>query len=327
MSDVLARLPMTMGYFRLVHRAFVADSARVLEGTGITQAELDDPTADITVFQQVRQVENVAALHGPGWVFLQPHIWTAATYGAPAIAVIAAPTIGDGLAVLARYAHVRTPWIRARLRASGEALVLDWDVTVALSQAQWRPMMEVTFLMTRSLVQAALGAEPPGLAYAFAAPRPDYAPRVAEVLGPRVRYDAAANQVIVPRALAEVRSIAADPQLHLYTIAGLEAHLARLDDPSIVHSRVERLLQTMPDGRPGAEFVARSLGLSRRSLTRHLGAAGVRYRDLLDAELRARAIRLRGARVSRYEIAARLGYQDPSSFSRAWRRWFGEGAE
>lgn len=321
MSQVLSRLPMTMGYFRLIHRAFAADSARVLDGTNMTLKDLDDPASEISLFQQVRQVENVTALHGPGWVFHQPQMWNAATYGTPAIAVISAPTIGDGLTVLQRYSHVRTPWIRARMRPAGDAIIIGWDVTVALSEAQWRPMMEVTFLITRSMIQAALGGDVAALGYAFAAPPPAYAARVREVLGDDVRFDAPGNQVIVPRAWWTVRSIAADPSLHLYVISELERSLDRIDDPSVVSARVERLLQTMPDGRPGAEFVARSLGLSRRSMTRHLEAAGVGFRQLLERELHARAVRLKAAGVSRYEIAARLGYQDPSSFSRAWRRW------
>ena len=314
---------MTMGYFRLIHRAFAADSARVLDGTSVTQADLDNPAAEITVFQQVRQIENVTALHGPGWVFLRPQMWHAALHGASTIAVIAAPTIGEGLMLLPRYGHVRTPWIRARLHPAGDTMVLTWEVTVPLSEAQWRPMMEVTFLITRAMVQAALGHDASALAYAFAAPRPAYAERVHAALGENLRFDAPANQVFLPRAWLPVRSIAADPQLHRYALAELEAFRDRLDDPLLLRGRIARLLQTMPDGRPGADFVARSLGLSRRSMTRQLGLAGVRFRDLLEAELRERAIRLKAARLGRDDIAARLGYQDPSSFSRAWRRWFG----
>jgi AraC-like DNA-binding protein len=41
--------------------------------------------------------------------------------------------------------------------------------------------------------------------------------------------------------------------------------------------------------------------------------------------LKSRAANLlRHAKLSRDEIAERLGYRDPTSFSRACRRWFAE---
>jgi AraC-like DNA-binding protein len=56
---------------------------------------------------------------------------------------------------------------------------------------------------------------------------------------------------------------------------------------------------------------------------RHLQETGVKFRDLLDDELKRRADRLlHSAKLSRSEIAERLGYDDPTSFSRACRRWF-----
>ena len=58
---------------------------------------------------------------------------------------------------------------------------------------------------------------------------------------------------------------------------------------------------------------------------RRLAEAGSGYRQLLDSELKMRASRLleTGA-LSHAEIADRLGFTDPTSFSRASRRWFGE---
>jgi AraC-like DNA-binding protein len=46
---------------------------------------------------------------------------------------------------------------------------------------------------------------------------------------------------------------------------------------------------------------------------------------LLDAELKARARGLLDeGRLSRTEMADALGFDDPTSFSRACRRWFGQ---
>jgi AraC-like DNA-binding protein len=49
---------------------------------------------------------------------------------------------------------------------------------------------------------------------------------------------------------------------------------------------------------------------------------GCRYRDLLEQELETRARRfLVEGKLTHAEISERLGYADPTSFSRARRRW------
>jgi AraC-like DNA-binding protein len=65
--------------------------------------------------------------------------------------------------------------------------------------------------------------------------------------------------------------------------------------------------------------VARSLGLSRRSLRRHLEDCGTQFSDIL-ADCRDRAaMRLLAAGCGIEETALRLGYADATAFSRAFR--------
>jgi AraC-like DNA-binding protein len=78
----------------------------------------------------------------------------------------------------------------------------------------------------------------------------------------------------------------------------------------------------MPEGRLRAADVARALGVSRRTLARRLERAGTPYRDLLDREMKSRAKGLLALKMSRIDMAERLGYRDPTSLSRACRRWF-----
>ena len=66
---------MPIGYFRLFLRCFGDTPERraaILRDTGVTEADLSDPAADISLFQQVRQFANLDALLGEGWVFAAP---------------------------------------------------------------------------------------------------------------------------------------------------------------------------------------------------------------------------------------------------------------
>ena len=59
-------------------------------------------------------------------------------------------------------------------------------------------------------------------------------------------------------------------------------------------------------------------------MIRHLADDGTSYQQLLDAARKQRALwLLQNTHAAVEEIAARLGYQDTSNFSRTVRRWFG----
>ena len=88
---------------------------------------------------------------------------------------------------------------------------------------------------------------------------------------------------------------------------------------SQVHAVVAELARA---GHPSLIQAAGRLGVSPRSLQRDLRRRGLCYSDLIDTvrfEI-AKAL-LQDTRFGVGEIAAMLGYRDPSSFSRAFRRW------
>ena len=72
------------------------------------------------------------------------------------------------------------------------------------------------------------------------------------------------------------------------------------------------------------ETVARSLGISRRGLQRHLETEGTCFRDLTDRGRRTLASKyLRDTNLNLKEVAFLLGFSEPSSLSRAVKTWFG----
>ncbi|WP_156883038.1 AraC family transcriptional regulator [Rhodovulum sp. P5] len=71
--------------------------------------------------------------------------------------------------------------------------------------------------------------------------------------------------------------------------------------------------------------IAERLGMSRRSLRRHLEAEGTSFQDLMEECRRACGhAMLTRTRMPLSDIAFALGYSDQSAFSRAFSRWFGE---
>ena len=78
-------------------------------------------------------------------------------------------------------------------------------------------------------------------------------------------------------------------------------------------------------GATGIDSVARAAGLSRRTLQRRLEDAGITYSAVLDQarfEV-ARSMLIDSPETGITEISYEVGYQDPGSFSRAFRRLTG----
>lgn len=326
-SSTLERLPMTPGYFRLILRGYGDTPERraaILDGTGVTEALAADGAADISLFQQVRQIENMVALFGDGWALDHPDLWNPASHGPLGVAGLTAPNIAGLIDVLERFGFVRAPFYQMTVRRSPAWRQLDYALTVSIEERLWRPMMEIALIGVQRILATVLTVPTREAAFHFACPEPAHADQVRAVLGEHVVYDAPVNAVRFPSAWLEVASPFADPALHAAAVAELQAAVKRVSEPVGLRGRVERLLRTLPVGRLTAEETARLMGVSRRTLVRKLAETGVGYRQLLDAELRDRAERmLRDSSLTQARIAEALGYADPTSFSRSCRRWFG----
>lgn len=326
MVEALEQLPMPMGYFRLILRCFGDTEERraaILAGTGVTDDMLRDPSADISLFQQARQVENLVALCGEDWALRAPELWNVSSHGPLGVAGVAAPDFAGLVEVITRFGFVRAPFYRTSLRRGLQWSQMDYALTVDLDERVWRPMMEASFIGFRAGMASMLAAPPAQARFLFACAEPEHAPQVRAILGDNVAYGAVRNAIRFPTAWLALQSPMADATLYGVALQELQAARARLMAPDGLRDRVERLLRSLPIVRLTADEAARLTGVSRRTLVRKLSQAGAGYRELVDAELRVRAERLvRAGDLSHAQIAAALGYTDSSSFSRACRRWF-----
>ncbi|CAN5250417.1 AraC family transcriptional regulator [soil metagenome] len=88
--------------------------------------------------------------------------------------------------------------------------------------------------------------------------------------------------------------------------------------------RVRKSVVAHPTGEPAPDEVARELGVSARTLRRHLEQEGTSLRAVVDEVRRGRADELLAAGRSVKEVAFALGFSEPSAFSRAYKRWTGK---
>lgn len=105
----------------------------------------------------------------------------------------------------------------------------------------------------------------------------------------------------------------------------LRRDLAKLNVLTPLAERVRTVLfESLPSGESDLAAVGRRLGMSGRTLQRQLKEDGVVYREVLDGTRRELAEHYLGQTTLSYgEIAFLVGFDEPSSFFRAFRKWTG----
>nr|WP_314875558.1 AraC family transcriptional regulator [uncultured Pseudomonas sp.] len=100
--------------------------------------------------------------------------------------------------------------------------------------------------------------------------------------------------------------------------------LVKYRDPDSFARRIRGdLLQLPPSQWPDADSLARQLHLSASTLRRRLAEEGQTYQGLKDSARRELAVAwLADFETPMDDIAERLGFAEPSSFYKAFRKWF-----
>lgn len=319
-----SNLPMPSGYFELALRVFGgapdADAA-LREGTGVTS---EIPGAEITLGQQLRQVRNINRREAPGWGLLLGNRFEAATHGALGFAALSAPTIGDGLAVIERFSHVRSPYFRVTSRGDAGKFILEAEERVPLADEERIPLFETLISSLQCLVQAMLGRPMHEADFYFAWPTPEYAHRYGKYFHGSLNFHADRCRVAIPLTWLYLACPTADPAMYETSMRTLETLRRRLEGADYLVARVEQMIAASGLRPPTLVQMAKKLHMSTRTVMRHLRRAGTTYQHLVDEHRRGQAQTLLKTRdIDIAEVGYTLGYQDPANFGRACRRWFG----
>lgn len=141
-----------------------------------------------------------------------------------------------------------------------------------------------------------------------------------------VHFDAERDALRVSARTLATANRVGDASIARYFDTVLDGEVSRLDDTVPLQRRVlDRLATSLSEGVPTLSDVGRDLGMSGRTLQRHLAREGASYQTLVDDARRRLALRLLEGSddVSLSEVAYMTGFSDQSAFTRAFRRWTG----
>jgi AraC-like DNA-binding protein len=250
-----------------------------------------------------------------------------ASYGLWGLGLVSSATAGEALALALRFIPLTFAFCRISSGLDGELCTVTFeapDVEPAVQRflverdvaAASRLMSETLgpkFILSRFTLEHTIQ---PGATWL--AKNPCFS-------GVRPEFGASSNSLSFDRQLLDLRL----PQANPITVAMceraceelLERRRARLGTGECVRQYLAAAPRNLV---PNLAQAARTMGLSERTLKRRLQDEGFSYRVLL-AEVRGRQANelLADETLSLTQIAERLGFSDLSSFSQAYKRWFG----
>ena len=301
------------------------DTNALLRSVGIPRETLDDPDARI-------EATRVGALWAKAYEVsgdpvLSLHAAEACPIGAYKVIDFMsanAGTVGEAFRYAARYFPLINTAIRLPIDESGDPVMFE-IVDETGPEGVTRPYAEYCFAAFLLHVRGDTGVEFPIREVAFVHRRPADIREHERVFGCPVRFETKRNGMSIDRAIWDTPTRGADPGMLQVLIEHADLLLQKLPKgPDLVERTRKAIGERLRGGDSSLESVARALGTSGRSLQRHLQDLGYSYSALAD-EVRAATAKLylEQPDIAVSEVAYLLGFADPSTFNRAFKRWTG----
>lgn len=236
--------------------------------------------------------------------------------GAAGQQMLGRSTVGLALEAFATMWSLQNPAVVVFVRRSSDQATLGYAVVDGHIPGMPQ-LQDGAMAIALNIMRAMLGADwrPTGVNLMRREPRDSAF--YAHHFGADCHFNAMRSELIFPATTLDLRLKNADSKG-----VGLAQHLADYDDwCGYVKRVVYRLLL---QGECSQKRVAAALGISDRTLVRKLANCGASYQQLLEAaRFSLSRTLIRETNRTLAEIAAALGYNEVSSFTRAFQHWSG----
>jgi AraC-like DNA-binding protein len=295
----------------------------LLSGSALTMDQLLQSDQPVGFAQTLQVLSNAERLLGAGWhLSLGPRL-TIPSHGPLGFAVVTAPDMRASVDALLRFIGIRASFLWSAGAVEGDQFVIRFFETVDMGD-QRSTLMELAALSAQSLLERPLGREIIGASLAFAYRAPPYRQALEQAFHAEVSFEAKRHSLRFPAAWLDEPCALYDEAMHRYLLNRCEEELLTAAGGLPAEIAVRQALLARPGALPGLADIAASQHVSARTLIRRLKKGNTSYQAILD-DVRKTLARdyLLNSAMSVTRISWRLGYQDPSNFSRAFRKWYG----
>lgn len=247
-------------------------------------------------------------------------------FGTLSLAIAHAPSLRDAFGLSARFATLFIKGTHLELEERVDRALLRYRFA-RISPLADRVHAEFVVAGYLRLVQACAGGMPIEACAYFEHTTPADPSEHHRTFGDDVRFGQSFTGLEFQRALLDRASLHREPDLYAIGYARAEEALQRLsEDVRTTMARLREYLRSFaPADIPSMDEAARGLGMSTRSLRRHLASEGQSYKAVVSSLLESwTALWLSDPRRTTEEVARAAGFSGTPAFHRAFKRWKGE---
>ncbi|MFC3679535.1 AraC family transcriptional regulator [Bacterioplanoides pacificum] len=300
------------------------NAAQLAQGTGLTARTLMSANEYISPLQYHKVVENALALSGDPLLGLEHgKRMNISSHGFLGFAIMASDTLGDALSLAIRYARTRTLLADIRFMQEDDSAIIQINRLAAMPttfsfvvQNIMSTFVTIARFLTQNREELAAMVK-----FTEAPARP--ASCYEQLLGVPVMFHQPHNQLCIPSYMLEIPVSTANTTARRMAEAECQKLLAELDRGQDLVTQIRQQLEQL-QAFPTLTLMAGRLKSSPRTINRQLAQLNTTYQKIIDEARREQAMEmLLQSNRSVEDIAQQLGYNDPSNFGRAFRRWLG----
>ena len=297
----------------------------LLERAGLTRRQIDDRRVRVKVRDQVEFMNLVAAAMDDELLgfHLAQHCELRAV-GLYYYVLSSSDTLTDVFQRAARYSGLVNEGVIQNF-FEGSVIGIRTDFH-GVSRFSDRHQVEFWTAILMRLLREFTGVRIKPERVCFAHPAKKSVREMNSYFGCSIEFGATADQVFFAKGVGSQPVVNADPHLNRVLLAICEeAYARRSTNRGSVRTRVENeIAALLPHAKARVGIIAKRLGMSQRTLARHLADEGTSFSAMLAEMRRDLATRyLKDESLSISQIAWLLGFQDLGSFSHAFKRWTG----
>jgi len=300
--------------------------APLIRRVGLTPEVIADPEERLSVRSQIALLDEAAiALKDDRIGFTLARDFDPRELGLLYYVMASSQFLGDALKRVARYSQITNEALVVGYR-EGNRLIISLSYSGVPRHSE-RHQIEFCMFAVLRICRMLTGQNLVPQHFLIAHHRSEGAPEMARFVGTKVEFGADRDEFALSVDARELPLIHADTYLNDLLLKYCEAARAdRRGDMSQLRTRVENAISSLlPHGRVLVEDVARSLGMSERTLARKLSDEGLNFTEILQQLRRDVAVRyLDDRKLHVSKIAWLLGFHEVSAFTHAYKRWTGK---
>lgn len=301
------------------------DADQILHAVGLDRSTVSDPHGFLPCADFARLLQEASRRTGDDCFGLHfGEQFQPKNIGPLIYVLLNSPTMAVAFDNAVRYLKVHNEGARVTFTYDATTAYLRQSL-LGVAAEEVRQQSEYSMVVALNTLRLMAGSRWCPREVQFAHQAPVHTAEHVRVFGAPLSFGCDANTLVIERAFIDKQVPAADERLYPILRRYLDRVVKEMPREDRTLASIRQVIgDSMREGDPKLEDVARKVTMSTRTLQRRLKEQGVDFKGLVDDTRRRFSLNYLADSVhTPAEIAYLLGYSEVSAFNRAFKRWTG----